>query len=47
MRTNEEVKAYIDSLKVSKEEKERIMRTVLYHAPKIEKYLKENLENKA
>ena len=42
MRTNEEVKAYIDSLKVSKEEKERIMETVLYHAPKIEKYLKEN-----
>ena len=42
MKTREELKAYIDSLKVSEEEKERIMETVLYHAPKIEKYLKEN-----
>ena len=42
MKTREELKAYIDSLKVSKEEKERIMETVLYHVPKIEKYLKEN-----
>ncbi len=42
MKSNEEVKAYIDSLKVSEEEKERIMKTVLYHAPKIEQYLKEN-----
>jgi len=42
MKSNEEVKAYIDSLKVSEEEKERIMKTVLYHAPKIKQYLKEN-----
>lgn len=42
MKTREEMQACIDSLKVSKEEKERIMKTVLYHAPKIEKYLKEN-----
>lgn len=42
MKTNEEVMEYINSLKVSKKEKERIMETVLYHAPKIEKYLKEN-----
>lgn len=42
MKSNEELKAYIDSLKVSKEEKDRIMKTVLYHAPKIEQYLKEN-----
>ena len=42
MKTREELKAYIDSLKVSEEEKERIMETVLYHRSKIEKYLKEN-----
>ena len=47
MKTNEEVMKYINTLDCSDEEKERIMRTVLKHTPKIEVYLKNHLQNKA
>lgn len=45
MKTREELKAFVDSLNCSEEEKARIIRTVEYHTPKIEKYLKDNLRN--
>lgn len=43
MKSNKEVMEYINKLNCSKEEKERIMNTVLFHTPKIESYLKNNL----
>ena len=47
MKTDREVMEYINTLNCSKEEKERIMRTVLKHTPKIEVYLNNHLRNKA